>query len=101
MIVVVEACDGRLLDGPVHSLPLTIGARVVDLGQPMLDPMLVTDAIEDVVERLFVVGVVGNLDAVVGEYRVDGTGHSVDQIAQELRCDHLARFFVEFGRGEL
>ena len=74
MIVVVEAFDCRVLDGPVYSLPLTIGPRVVDLGQPVFDPMLVTDAIEDVVERLFVVGVVGNLDAVVGEYRVDGRG---------------------------
>lgn len=32
-----------------------------------------------------------------GEYRVDCIGHSSDQIAQKLRCNHLTPFLVEFG----
>jgi hypothetical protein len=37
---------------------------VLHLGQAMLDIVLVTDPIEDVVERIFVTGVVGELDAI-------------------------------------
>src|SRR5215510_1631924 len=34
---VVEALDGRLLDGAVHPLDLAIGPRVLGLGQTMID----------------------------------------------------------------
>jgi len=33
---VVEALDGRILDGAVHPLDLTIGARVLGLGQAVI-----------------------------------------------------------------
>src|SRR5215217_7180729 len=45
---VVEGLDGGLLDGAVHPLRLTIGPRVVGLGQPVLDAVLAADAVEDV-----------------------------------------------------
>jgi hypothetical protein len=35
--VVVEALDCGLLDGPVHSLDLTIRSRMIDLGEAVLD----------------------------------------------------------------
>lgn len=37
MIVIMEALDGRVLDGSVHALDLPIGPWVLHLGQPMLD----------------------------------------------------------------
>ena len=101
VIVVVEALDGRILDGAVHSLHLAVGPRMVDLGQPVLDAVVVADPIEDVMERIFVTGLVGKLDAIVGEYRVDGVGHSRHEVPQELRGNHLAGLLVQLGVGEL
>jgi hypothetical protein len=37
---VVISFDGRVLDCPVHPLDLSIGPRMIGLGQPMLDPVL-------------------------------------------------------------
>ena len=121
--VVVEALDGCVLDGPVHSLdPLAgkrllaiaeklpvVRPRMVDLGEPVLDAVVVADPIEDVMERIFVAGLVGELDApgsgpgqaIVGEYRVDRVGHRRDQIAQELGRDHLACLLMQFDISEL
>ena len=47
VIVVVKALDCGFLDGPVHSLDLTVGPGVLHLGQAMLDAVRVADAIED------------------------------------------------------
>lgn len=46
--VVVVALDRRLLDRAVHPLDLSVGPRMVHLGKPMLDVVLVADAVEDV-----------------------------------------------------
>lgn len=99
--VVVEALDGGVLDGAVHPLHLSVGPRMIDFGEPVLDAVLVANPVEDVVERIFVTRVIGELDAVVRQHRVDGVGNRCDQIAQELGRDHLARLLVEFGVGEL
>lgn len=48
MVVVVEAFDGRLLDGAVHPFDLAVGPGVLDPGQPVLDPMLFTAHVEHV-----------------------------------------------------
>lgn len=37
MALIVEAPDGRILDGPVHPLDLAVGPRVPCLGRPVLD----------------------------------------------------------------
>jgi len=43
---VVISFYGRLFDCSVHPLDLPIGPRMIGLGQPMLDPMFSTGAIE-------------------------------------------------------
>ena len=45
---VVIAPDGRLLEGAVHSLDLSVRPRVIWLGEPMLDLMIPTEQIEHV-----------------------------------------------------
>ena len=80
----------------------------------MLDPVFVADAIEDVVEGISVVGVIGELDTpfdclpaavaqdrIVGQHGVDGVGYGCDQVAQELGGDHLAGFLMLLDEREL
>ena len=43
---VVISLDGRILDCPVHPLDLSIGPRMIGLGQSMFDPLFTTDSIE-------------------------------------------------------
>ena len=44
--VVVVALDGGVLEGSVHALDLTIGPRVIGLGQAVLDVVLAADPVE-------------------------------------------------------
>jgi hypothetical protein len=47
-VFVMEGLHGRIFDRPVHSLGLSVGPRMVGLGQTVLDVVLDADAIEDV-----------------------------------------------------
>lgn len=40
VVVVVEALDGRVRDGAIHSLDLAVGPRVLRRGGSMIDPGL-------------------------------------------------------------
>ena len=44
--VVVKAFHRGVLDGAVHALDLAIGPWMVRFGQPVLDPVRLTDHIE-------------------------------------------------------
>ena len=79
--VVVVALDRGVLDGAVHPLDLTVGPRMVHLGQPMLDVVLAADAVEDVLAVPYVLLARRELDAVVGEHRMDAVGCRLDEVA--------------------
>jgi len=70
MIVIVEALDCGVLDGAIHALHLTVRPWMIDFSEPVLDAILVADPFEDVVERIIVTGMIGELDAVVSQHRV-------------------------------
>ena len=66
--LVVEALDRRVLDCAVHPLNLTIGQRVVGLGQSVLDPVRLADHVEahgPGVGGIPIAGLLGELDTVV------------------------------------
>ena len=54
---------------------------MVDLGESVFDFTLMVYAVEDMCERPLVLFVVGELDAVVGEYDIDVVGHGSDEVA--------------------
>lgn len=72
-IVVVQVFDGGILDGAVHPFGLAIFRGIgpldqflflktpgmLELGEAVFDAALVADPIEDVVESVFVTGLVG------------------------------------------
>ena len=64
MAVVMVAFDSRFLDRSIHPFDLTVGPGMLHLGQPMLDPLFLADPVEDVMEGVFVVRHIGELDAV-------------------------------------
>ena len=69
--------DRRVLDRAVHSLGLTIGPRMIGLGQLMSYAVLDAGAAEDVeadedtVRPRPILRQIGESDAIVGEHRVD------------------------------
>ena len=104
--VVVVAFDGCFLDRPVHPFDLAVGPRMVRLGQPMLDAMALAGPIEGMATQhrswpFAVLREVGELDAVVGEHRVDEVGHGVDQGVEEGCCRLGVGAFDELHEGEL
>ena len=96
MAFVVVALNCCFLDGPVHAFNLTVGPRMLDLGEPVLNAMFMANPVKDVLEGEAVSLLIGELDAIVGEDDVNFVGNSGDQIAQELRGQHLAGLAVQF-----
>jgi hypothetical protein len=71
----------RLLEGSVHPLDLTIGPRMVWLGQPVLDTIGRTKHVEhmDAPSRYWPeasLRQISKLDAIVGEHSMDFVGYS-------------------------
>ena len=83
MAVVLISFHRRVLDRAVHSLDLAIGPRVVWLGQSMLDPIGVADHVEAHLPRVCcvpVAGLLGELDAIVGQDRMNAIRDSLEQM---------------------
>ena len=88
MAGIVVTFDGGVFDGPVHPLDLTIGPRMVGLGQPVFDPMLGADAIEQMTCEpccwpIAIARWMAELDSVVGQDGVQSVRAEVDE--QTLR----------------
>ena len=103
---VMIASDGRFLDRPVHALDLTVGPRVLDLGQPMFDPVLPAAHVEYVrhVSRRRAIRVAwreGELNAIVGENRVDLVRDSRDWASRKREADVRPVFFTNCTKANL
>jgi len=101
--LVAVAPDGRLLEGAVHSLNLTVGLGVMRLGQTMFDAEAPAGAIEGMAKPsggrpLAVSRQIGELNAVVGEHRVDLIRHRCHQCLQKGAS--LARGRLQHELGE-
>jgi hypothetical protein len=106
-VPLVEFTGGAaVLDGAVHPLRLAVCPGMVGLGEPMLDPVLIADAIEDVnppscgrtgaVSRR-----VCELEAIVGQHDPYLVGKDLDDFAQESCANYGVRRLVELDIGEL
>ena len=63
--------------------------------------MVCANTVEDVFEGKPVLLTIGELNAVIGQDRVDPVRHSSDQVAQELGGNHFSRTLMQFDIGEL
>lgn len=95
--VVMIALDGCVLDRSVHSLDLTIRPRMVDLGEAMLDAVLPAahgEHVGHVSSRrpISMAQRIAELDAVVGQNRVDVVGNGGDR-----GFDRRGGFFFRIG----
>ena len=91
---VVEALDGRLFDGPVQALDLPVRPRMLWFCQTMFDIKLSAGAIERMATEHGcrarpVLRQIGELDAVVGQHRMDLVRNDRDQRLEEAAgCGH-------------
>jgi hypothetical protein len=63
--------------------------------------MLLTDASKDLLKSLDIALPIGELEAVIGEHRVDLVGDGGHQVPEELRGDHLGGCCLPLGIGQL
>lgn len=83
----MEAFDRRVLDRAVHPLDLAVRPRMVRLGQPMLDPVVLADHVEAHLPGaggVPIAGLIGELDAIIGQDRVDAIGHDTQKVLEEF-----------------
>lgn len=76
--IVTVALYGRFLDRAVYALDLATGAGMLDLGQPMFDPVS-WHRISNIPRRE------DELDRIVGEHSVDLVGDGRDQSFEKGR----------------
>jgi hypothetical protein len=74
---------------------------VFDPGKPVVDLMLSTDTVKDVLEGIDVLVMIGELDAIIGQNDVEPVGHGGDQVTQEGCGGHLPGLLVQFNESEL
>ena len=98
VIVIMVAMDSGLFDCAVHPFNLSIGPRMLDLGQPVINVVSGASTLEcvtpeqlsfcqhlhDVGWRPAAASWISELNAVVGENRVNGVRNSSNEIVQEL-----------------
>jgi|SRR5271170_941545 len=106
MGVVVVALDRSFFNSAVHALDLAVGPGMIRFGKPVVDVVGKTDPVKRMTTEAggwtsAVLGQVGELDAVVGEHRVDAIGHSGEQRLQECRGSPHVSTFDQFHEGEL
>lgn len=84
VIFVVIAFNGGLLERAVHTLDLAVSPGMVGLGEAVLNALLTAQQVEcrrPKASRLAgaILRQIAALDALVGQYRVDGVGHCLDE----------------------
>jgi hypothetical protein len=102
--LVVEAFDGRLLNGAVHPLDLAVGPRVVRFCEPVLDAVCVADHVEAHLTRpggVAVARLLGELNAIVGQDRVNAVRHGFQQVFEELPRGAPVSLVDQLGAREL
>ena len=102
--IVVEAFNGGLLDRSVHPLDLAVGPRMVGFGQQVLDPVGFANHVEAHLPGIGGVPIpwlVGELNAVVGQDRVDAVGNGLKYMLKKLPGGAPVRFVDEMGHGKL
>jgi hypothetical protein len=77
---VVIPFHGGLFERTVQPVHLAMGPGMVGFGQPMVNPSFMTDAIKEMVKGIDIALPIGELDAVIGEHRVDLLGYGSDQV---------------------
>ena len=105
MTVVVVTLNGGFLDGSVHALDLTVGPRMVGFGQTMLDTARMQRRSKGWPREsrwpLSVLGQVGELDAIVGQYGVDAIGNGCHQCFKKGGGSLHVGMFDQLNEGEL
>jgi hypothetical protein len=103
----VVGFDGRVLDRAVHAFGLTVGPRVIGLGQAVFDAVGNTYAVKDMRPQeaaawsVAVFKKVGEGHPVVGQHGVNLVGKHIDDVFQEGRTFHLSRAVMKLDVGEL
>ena len=108
---VVEALDGRILDGAVHPLDLTIGPGMFGLGKTMIDVVASTSHLEgrspewlaalkhafDIGDRPTLALGIGEVGPIVGQHGMDLVGDRFDEVQQEVSRDPPCVLLVQLG----
>ena len=94
--LIIIPMHGRLLDGFIHSLDLTVCPRMRWESEPVLDFVFLANSIENVRQSPVIPALIRELHAVVRQNRMNFVWNFFDQIFQKLRRLNFSLFFKEF-----
>ena len=104
VVFIVVSFNGCVLDRAVHALNLTIDPRMVWPGQPVLVSVGVTDHVEPHgpgIDCVAVARLLGELDAVVRQNRVDAVRYGFQKMLKEFPRRLAIGLLHQLRNGEL
>ena len=93
--VIVIPMNGRLFDGFIHSLDLTVCPRMRWESESVLDPVFFANSIENVRQSSVVPSLIRELHTVVRQNRMNFVRHLLNQVSQKLSSLNFSLFFNE------
>ena len=72
--------NGRILESTIHPFNLTV-RPVIEASEPMFNAIGLANPVKDVLKGILVVLKIGELNAIIGENRVDTIGNCCNQVA--------------------
>lgn len=100
VVFVIIAVYRSFFEGAVHPFPLSIGPRMIHLGQSVFDGMFLAYAIKNRGKCPMILVAIGKLDAIVGSHRVNAVRHRSNQVAQKLGGFQFAGAFEQLDIGQ-
>ena len=94
VIIVMKPFDSSFLNRSVHPLDLSIGPWMLDPGEGDIQCTFSTSLIKDVLRSVAISDMIRELDALICQHYMYAVGHSLIQIAQDLRGYHLTGFGI-------
>lgn len=92
--------NGCNFEGAVYPFDLPVRPWTVEFGQSVVYAMLFTDAVKQQRKSIFVSGTIGQLNAIIGQNRMNFVGDSRNEVSQELRGYRASCWCVQLGKGE-
>jgi len=93
-----------IFDGALHPFDLAIGPGMIGLGEAVRNPVCLADHVEahrPGVDGVPVPWLLCELDAIVGEDRMDLVGHDLEHMLKEFPSCLPVCLIDELGHGEL
>src|SRR5687768_8328795 len=101
MSLIEVAVNSCFFDSAIHPFNLPVRPGMLGFGQAMVNTMLFADTVKQQLKSIFISGTIGELNAIIGQNRMNFVGNSRNEISQELDSYGACCPFMKFHQNKL